>query len=254
MTESPALEVIDLRVEIAGRRILSDVSLAVPAGRIVGVVGESGSGKTTLARAITGTIPIAAGELRLDGVTLGPRRSASERRAVQLVQQDPYASLNPMLRIGQVLDELLRLAEPGLDRDQRQLRAASLLELVDLPGELLERHPQRLSGGQRQRVAIARALAVAPQLLIADEPTSSLDVSVQCTVLDLISELASRMHLATLLISHDLAVINACCDEVVVLREGQVLEQAPVADFFAAPQHPYSRALLAAVPRMPGVK
>jgi peptide/nickel transport system ATP-binding protein len=258
------LQLTGVSVEYSGRRVVDQVSLRVPSGTIVGLVGESGSGKTTLARAIVGSVPLASGALTLDGVALGRRRSAAERRAVQLVQQDPFASLNPLLTVGQVLDELLRVhglpRSGGLSTElsgqpsavRRRQRAEELIGLVGLPPDALERYPRQFSGGQRQRIAIARALAVDPAVLVADEPTSALDVSVQRTVLDVLSGLADRMELAILLISHDLSVINAVCDDVAVLKDGQVVEHAPATQFFAHPQHPYSRQLLEAVPRLPG--
>lgn len=245
------LEVIDASVEFAGRRVVDRVSFGVRPGRILGLVGESGSGKTSLARAIAGSVPLATGRVRLGGMELGRRRSSAERRAVQLVQQDPFASLNPLLTVGQVLDELLRMSS-SRGRAARRERAAELVALVDLPADALARYPREFSGGQRQRIAIARALAVEPRVLVADEPTSSLDVSVQRTVLDVLAGLGRRMRLATLLISHDLSVINAVCDEVAVLRAGVVVEHAPSERFFRHPEHPYSRALLEAVPRLPG--
>jgi ABC-type glutathione transport system ATPase component len=243
------LELVDVSVAYAGRRVVERVSLQVRPGRVVGLVGESGSGKTSLARAIIGAVPRATGTVRLDGAALGRRRTAAERRAVQLVQQDPFASLNPLLTVGQVLDELLR--PRYRTRSGTAARAAELLALVDLPEDALTRYPREFSGGQRQRIAIARALAVEPRVLVADEPTSALDVSVQRIVLDVVSGLARRMQLATLFISHDLSVIHAVCDEVAVLRDGVLVEHAPASRFFIRPEHPYSRALLASVPRLP---
>ncbi len=239
------LEVVGASVEFAGRRVVEGVSFAIRPGTILGLVGESGSGKTTLARAIVGSVPLTAGSVRLDGTELGRRRSSAERRALQLVQQDPFASLNPLLTVGQVLDELLRV-------HSSTRRAADLLALVGLSPDALARYPREFSGGQRQRIAIARALAVQPRVLVADEPTSSLDVSVQRTVLDVLAGLGRQMQLATLLISHDLSVIHAVCDDVAVMRDGLLLEHAPAARFFRRPGHPYSRALLDAVPRLPG--
>ena len=260
----PELELAGVSVEYSGRRVVDDVSLRVPAGTIVGLVGESGSGKTTLARAIVGSVSPSTGTVALDGALLGRRRSRAERRAVQLVQQDPFASLNPLLSVGQVLEELLRVhalpdrrtlsTEFGAERAalSRRRRAEELIDLVGLPADALDRYPRQFSGGQRQRIAIARALAVEPRVLIADEPTSALDVSVQRTVLDLLSGLARRIGLGVLLISHDLSVVHAVCSDVVVLREGRVVEHAPSARFFTHPVHPYSRSLLEAVPRLPG--
>ncbi len=260
MTE---LEVRDVSVEYDGRRVVDRVSLRVAPGTIVGLVGESGSGKTTLARAIVGSVPVVTGSITLGGEGLGSRRSRAERRAVQLVQQDPFASLNPLLTIGQVLEELLRVhglppsdrSRPGAGRGSatlRRRRAEELVALVGLPPDSLHRYPRQFSGGQRQRIAIARALAVEPRVLVADEPTSALDVSVQRTVLDVLCGLAGRMELAVLLISHDLSVIHAACDDVAVLKDGRLVEHAPAAEFFARPRHPYSRELLESVPRLPG--
>ena len=265
------LTVSGVSVDFAGQRAVDGVSLGVAPGRVVGLVGESGSGKTTLARAIIGQVPLAAGRVLLDGVAVAGRRSrtAAQRRAVQLIQQDPFASLNPQLTVGAVLEELLRVHRLAGDANGRRARCRQLVEMVGLESDTLLRYPREFSGGQRQRIAIARALAVEPRVLIADEPTSSLDVSVQKTVLDLFAVLAThassdrpvtapggtsdlnpRTPIATLFISHDLSVINAICDEVIVLRAGVVVERASVERFFTHPQHPYSRALLEAVPRL----
>lgn len=245
------LELVDVGVAYGSTRVVDSVSLQVAPGRIVGLVGESGSGKTTLARAIVGSVALASGSIRLDGVELrSGHRSRDERRAIQLVQQDPFASLNPALTIGFVLDELLGVHGLGGDRTGRRRRAAELLGLVGLEAEALDRYPRQFSGGQRQRIAIARALAVEPAVLVADEPTSSLDVSVQKTVLELLSGLSAQMNLATLFISHDLSVIHAVCDHVAVLQGGRLVEVAPSGRFFTHPEHPYSRALLEAVPRI----
>jgi peptide/nickel transport system ATP-binding protein len=198
-----------------------------------------------------GSVPLASGSILLDGVELrSGHRGRDERRAIQLVQQDPFASLNPALTVGSVLDELLRIHGLAGNAAGRRARAAELLGLVGLEPEALDRYPRQFSGGQRQRIAIARALAVEPAVLVADEPTSSLDVSVQKTVLELVSGLASRMNLATLFISHDLSVISAVCDQVAVLQGGRLVEVAPSGRFFTHPEHPYSRALLEAVPRI----
>jgi ABC-type glutathione transport system ATPase component len=243
----------DVGLAYGANRVIDSVSLQVRPGRILGLVGESGSGKTTVARAIAGTIGLTSGSITLNGVNLASgRRSRDERRAVQLVPQDPFASLNPQLTIAAVLDELLRVHHlpDGGDAGQRHRRAVELLDLVGLDAESLQRYPRQFSGGQRQRIAIARALAVEPAVLIADEPTSSLDVSVQKTVLELLRSLSTQMNLATLFISHDLSVINAICDEVAVLRGGELVETAQASRFFTHPQHPYSRALLEAVPRI----
>lgn len=246
--ELSGLEVRAVSIRYGATRAVAEVSLSVRPGRILGLVGESGSGKTSLARAIVGEVPLAAGSIALDAVVLGPRRSRDERRAVQLVQQDPYSSLNPLLTVGQVLVELLR---DGGSVPPVRVRAEELLASVGLPADALDRYPREFSGGQRQRIALARALAVDPRVLVADEPTSSLDASAQRTVLDVIEGLGRRMGLAVLLITHDLSVVNAVCDDVAVLREGELVEHAPAGRFFRHPEHPYSRALLEAVPRLP---
>lgn len=247
------LRLTDIGVAYGSERVVESVSLAVAPGQIVGLVGESGSGKTTLAKAIVGTVRFIAGRITLGGVPLrSGRRSREERRAIQLVQQDPFASLNPARTIGSVFNELLRTHHlpAGADTAGRRRRSEELLHLVGLEAQALDRYPRQFSGGQRQRIAIARALAVEPQVLIADEPTSSLDVSIQATVLELLSGLSERMNLATLFISHDLSVINAICSDVAVLRDGVLVEFAPASRFFTHPEHPYSRALLEAVPRI----
>ncbi|MEN0072204.1 MAG: ATP-binding cassette domain-containing protein [Propionicimonas sp.] len=251
MTEA-GLVVEGLRVTLGGREILHGVDFAVAPGRVVGLVGESGSGKTTIARAVAGFVS-SRGSIRLDGTELGgDRRHRTVRRSIQLVPQDPYTTLNPRLRIGRVLEELLGLHRlpPGGGRTARRARAVALMEQVGLDAAALQRRPSQFSGGQRQRIALARALAVEPRVLLADEPTSSLDVSVQRTVLDLVAGLSRDAGVATLLITHDLSVVHAVCDEVVVLRAGEVVETAPADRFFTAPAHPYSRRLLAAVPRL----
>ncbi len=246
-----SLTVRGLAAAYAGTPVLHDVDLHVPAGGIAGVVGESGSGKTTLARCVTGRVVPVAGEVLLDGAPLPARRTVAQRRAVQTVYQDPFASLNPRLTVGRVLGELLAvhgLAPRGARRD----RARELLDLVGLPAATLDAHPARFSGGQRQRIAIARALAVEPRVLVADEPTSALDVAVQAAVLDLFARLRAELGLTILLISHDLALVAHLCDTVTVLRDGRVVEQGDAGAVLRRPRHPYAQALVAAVPRLPG--
>ncbi|HEY4830772.1 MAG TPA: ATP-binding cassette domain-containing protein [Solirubrobacteraceae bacterium] len=226
------------------------VSLAVPAGGAVGLVGESGSGKSTLARVITGIQKPDGGSVRLDGELLRPRRSPSQRRQIQLVFQDPYSSLNPRRTIRSVLRELL--AVHGLARgDCAEERCAELMALVGLPEAALDRKPSAFSGGQRQRLAIARALAVEPSLIVADEPVSALDVSIQATILELFAGLRAQLGVGLLLISHNLAVVRQLCDEVAVMYQGRIVEVGERDQIFDAPQHPYTRTLLDAVPRLP---
>jgi oligopeptide/dipeptide ABC transporter ATP-binding protein len=227
---------------------VDDVSLAVDAGAAVGLVGESGSGKTTVARVLCGLQTPDSGRVLFDGEALSRRRTVAQRRAVQMVFQDPFGSLNPRRRIGSMLVELLRVH--GLSGGAERARALELLELVGLPAAALDRYPAAFSGGQRQRIAIARALAAEPRILIADEPVSALDVSVQATVLRVFAQLRSELDIGLLLISHNLAVIRVLCETVAVMYLGRLVETGTTAELFDDPRHPYTRALLAAVPRL----
>lgn len=223
----------------------SDVNLVVPSGQVVGLVGESGSGKSTLARAAVGLVAPAAGTITLDGRPV-PRRG---RRPLQMVFQDPYASLDPRMTVGESIAEAAAL--PG--RSARQAEAARLTELVGLPGGTVERFPAELSGGQRQRVALARALAGRPEVIIADEITSALDVSTQGAVLNLVRELQRELRLSMLFISHNLAVVRYVADVVAVMYQGRIVEHGPAETVLGSPAHDYTRRLLAAVPA-PGSK
>jgi oligopeptide/dipeptide ABC transporter ATP-binding protein len=250
------LEVDNLSVTFptpAGRlTAIEHVSLSIAPGEALGLVGESGSGKTTLARAIVGLVEPDTGHIALGGVrVLGRRRSTSERRAVQIVFQNPFASLNPRLSIRSVLRELLTV-HAIVRSDAIETRLRELMHLVGLPSSALDGRPAAFSGGQRQRLAIARALAVEPRLLVADEPTSALDVSVQASVLDLFADIRSRLHVALLLVSHDLAVVRQLCDRVAVMYFGRIVEVGPRDSVFAHPGHPYTATLLAAAPRLDG--
>jgi oligopeptide/dipeptide ABC transporter ATP-binding protein len=231
-------------------RAVDGVDLAIERGEALALVGESGSGKSTLARALTGLVPLSAGEIRLDGRVLrNGRRSRADQRRVQMVFQDPYSSLNPRLTVGGMLHELLRV-HGIVPRSHVDERSRELVSLVGLTPDALAAYPRQFSGGQRQRVAIARALALRPELLVADEPVSALDVSVQATILNLLQDLQAGLGLTLLLISHNLAVVRHLCDRVAVMYLGRIIEVAPTAGLFAAPRHPYTRGLLAAIPRM----
>ena len=210
------------------------VDLTVPAGSVVGLVGESGSGKSTLARAAVGLVPLSGGKVTLDGAPV-PTRG---RRPLQMVFQDPYSSLDPRMTIGATVAEAV---PRGTDRGAEVRR---LLELVDLP-DRADRYPAELSGGQRQRVAIARALAGRPEVLIADEITSALDVSIQGAVLNLIRDLQRTLDLTILFISHDLAVVRYVSDTIAVMYRGRIVEHGPADTVLAEPQDPYTRELLA---------
>ena len=239
---------------LARRRLaaVSDVSFDLCPGRTVGLVGESGSGKTTVALLLMRLLDASGGEARFDGAELLglPRdRMLPLRKRMQIVFQDPYASLNPRLSIGRALIEPMRIHRLGADDVERAERVRRLLERVGLPRDAMQRYPHEFSGGQRQRIAIARALAVEPEVLICDEVVSALDVSVQATVLNLLLDLQEERGLAYLFISHDLAVVKYMSDEVLVMREGRVVERGTPEEIFRAPQHDYTRGLLAAIPR-----
>ncbi|WP_432843177.1 ABC transporter ATP-binding protein [Dactylosporangium sp. CA-092794] len=240
---TPALSVQDLTVRYGAFTAVRGVSFEVPHGSVLGLVGESGSGKSTVARAIVGLAP-AQGAIRLGDADLTGRRGRAARRRVQLVFQDPRGSLDPRRSVGDSIAEGLR----GTGR--RSARVAELLELVSLDPSLAVVRPHQLSGGQRQRVAIARALAADPEVLIADEVTASLDVSVQAVVLNLLRRLQRELGLTMVFISHNLAVVRYMSDEIAVMFNGRVVEQGPAGEVISAPEHPYTRSLLAAIPEL----
>ncbi|SDT28393.1 peptide/nickel transport system ATP-binding protein [Streptomyces sp. TLI_053] len=253
------VEVEDLSVHFPGRRrfpgtrsepvrAVEGLGLRIAPGETLGLVGESGSGKSTTARVLAGLQPATAGTVRYDGQDAGrPDRALRRRLAkeVQLVFQDPYASLNPRRTVAQTLETPLRL-HTALGPDERRRRSAELLERVGLPADRLDRYPHEFSGGQRQRIGIARALAAEPRLIIADEPVSALDVSVQAQVLNLLMELREQLGVAFLFVSHDLAVVRHFCDRVAVMHRGRLVESADRDRLFAAPHTEYTRELLAA--------
>ncbi|QIS14494.1 ABC transporter ATP-binding protein [Nocardia arthritidis] len=253
---TPILEVTNVTKEyrIRGRggvlRAVDDVTFTIGRGRTTAIVGESGSGKTTTARMILGLVPATSGKILLDGtevIGLTGDRLRAARRAMQPVFQDPYASLDPMWTVERLIAEPLRAFGVG-DRDSRRKRVAELLDQVALSAALAHRYPNELSGGQRQRVAIARALAVEPRLVVCDEPVSALDVLVQEQILALLSSLQDQLGLSYLFISHDLAVVRALAHEVLVMREGRVVEQGPVDTVLNDPADSYTKQLLDAIP------
>jgi oligopeptide transport system ATP-binding protein len=230
-------------------RAVDGVDLTIARGETLGLVGESGCGKSTLGRAIVGLTDPTAGTVRYEGEELSAKRERSRRRRIQMVFQDPYSSLNPRMTVRQTLSELLR-AHRIVPKEGVEARCRELLDLVGLGPRALDAHPRQFSGGQRQRVAIARALALEPELLIADEPVSALDVSVQATVLNLLEELREKLGLTMLLIAHNMAVVRHVADRVAVMYLGRIVEQAPTDELFTNARHPYTQGLLRAVPRL----
>jgi oligopeptide/dipeptide ABC transporter ATP-binding protein len=231
-------------------RAVDDVSFEIAKGEVLGLVGESGSGKTTIGRALLKLIEPSAGELWFEGADLAPLSSRAMRpyrRRLQIIFQDPYASLNPRQRVGDTLSEAM--ATHDLHRGgARAARIAELLSLVGLAPEHAQRFPHEFSGGQRQRIGIARALAVEPQFIVADEPVSALDVSIQAQVINLLSDLQREFGLSYLFVAHDLAVVEHISHRVAVMYLGRIVELAPTRALFDNPLHPYTEALLAAVP------
>ena len=256
--EAPVLEITDLKKHFQVGGPLSPgsgtvyavdgVSLAIRSGEMLGLVGESGSGKTTVANCVVRLLNPTSGTIKLKGrdiTQLSRRRLRPLRREMHIVFQDPYSSLNPRLTVGQIVGEPLRMHKVARGRDlDRQVE--DLFDKVGLRSELRHRYPQELSGGQRQRVGLARALSVSPSLLIADEPVSALDVSVQAAILNLLQDLQQDMGFSCLFITHDLATVEFLCDRVAVMYLGKIVELATREELFAHPKHPYTQALLSA--------
>ncbi|MGH9307928.1 MAG: ABC transporter ATP-binding protein [Vicinamibacterales bacterium] len=254
------LEVRHLVKEFSGKRGLfrrgpttravDDVTFAVEAGETFGLVGESGSGKTTTGRCILRLTEPTTGEIRFRGedvLAFPPARMRQARREMQIVFQDPYSSLNPRMRAGDIVEEPLIVHRVGTKAERRE-RVAELFRVVGLDPSQLGRYPREFSGGQRQRIGLARALALNPSFVIADEPVSALDVSVQAQVVNLLMDLQARLRLTYLFIAHDLRLVRHICSRVAVMYRGRIVEMGETALLFEAPAHPYTRALLSAIP------
>lgn len=240
---------------VANVKAVDDVSFSVATHEVLGVAGESGSGKTTLGRSILRLIEPTAGEIRFGGVDI-TRFNSKElrlfRRRAQIIFQDPFASLDPKMTIEQTLAEPLRIQGLCKTAAERRDRVAELLESVSMSTEYLKQRPHALSGGQRQRIGIARALAVGPEFIVADEPVSALDVSIQAQIINLLDDLKHRLGLSILFISHDIAVMEYLSDRIAVMYLGKIMEIGPTSEICRNPKHPYTEALLSAVPN-PGV-
>jgi|TARA_B100000780_G_scaffold82880_1_gene56640 oligopeptide/dipeptide ABC transporter ATP-binding protein len=230
---------------------VNDVSFILRKGSIVGLVGESGSGKTTLGRCILRLIEPSSGSVNLEGTNLlklNNSKLRAMRKRMQIIFQDPFSSLNPRMRVQDIIAEGIKVHDKLISKKDRLIRVAELMEEVGLQAEQMSRYPHEFSGGQRQRVGIARALAVNPEFIVADESVSALDVSVQAQILNLMLSLRDKHNLTILFIAHDLSVVEYLCDEVVVLYLGKIVESGNAKEVYSNPQHPYTRALLSAVP------
>ena len=234
-------------------RAVDGVTFSVEAGQTVGLVGESGSGKTTIGRTILKLIPASSGTVSYEGrdiLPLSEHDFRPLRREMQIIFQDPFGSLNPRLTVGEIVAEALEIHFPKMSRSDRLARVAELLRLVGLRPEMMRRYPHEFSGGQRQRIGIARALAVEPRFIVCDEPVSALDVSVQAQIVNLLQDLQSQFGIAYLFIAHDLAVVEHISDYVLVMHHGKIVEAASAEAIYNAPQHEYTKSLLAAVPQL----
>ena len=240
------LRVENLCQQFGKNRAVDDVSFEIYRGEVFGLVGESGCGKTTTGRCIMGLYPIRSGEIRFEG-RIVPSGRAGRERGIQMIFQDPMASLDPHMTVREIIGEGLIIG--GLrSKEELQRRVKEMLELVGLRPEYADRYPHEFSGGQRQRIGIARAVIMQPQLLIADEPISALDVSIQAQVINLLDDLRKKMNLTILFIAHDLSVVKYFSDRIGVMYMGKLVELAPSEELFTHPLHPYTKSLLSAIP------
>jgi oligopeptide/dipeptide ABC transporter ATP-binding protein len=250
------VESVSKRFRVGGQTLhaVESVSFEVEAGQTLGVVGESGSGKSTLGRVALGLLPADTGRVLFEGqdlAYLGPRELRARRRHLQMIFQNPLASLNPRMTMGEAIEDAMIIQKIGGSAKARRARVGDLLERVGLPRSVRDAHPFELSGGQQQRVGIARALSLSPKVVVCDEPVSAVDVSIQVQIIELLQELQQELGMAYVFISHNLAVVQYLSDTVLVLYLGEVVEQAPADQLFDAPQHPYTKALIDSVLTIP---
>jgi len=264
-TPRPLLDIRDLKVhfpikkgllqrQVGAIKAVDGVDLAIPEGETLALVGESGSGKSTVGRAVLRLLDVTAGTIRFgerDITTMGRGPMHRVRQELQIIFQDPYSSMNPRMLVNDIIREGMESLGVGESKADREERVVALLKQVGLVPEHRRRYPHEFSGGQRQRICIARVLAVSPRLIVCDEPTSALDVSVRAQILDLLGELQERLRLSYLFITHDLSVVSVLAHRVAVMQQGKIVEQGPVRTVLETPEHPYTRTLLAAVPRIP---
>jgi len=254
-TYFPVMQGILLKREVDLVKAVDDVDLAIEKGEILGLVGESGCGKSTLSRTVMQLIPATGGRVILDGEdlsTLSPDEVRRRRLNFQMIFQDPYASLNPRMTVFSTLAEALRTRQPDLKGDALAGDISQLMERVGLDRRFMRKYPHEFSGGQRQRIAIARALAPFPRLIIADEPVSALDVSIQSQILNLLKQLVRELELTMIFISHDLSVVRYIADRIAVMHFGKIVELGEAEELMENPQHDYTKQLLAAIPHIRG--
>ncbi len=242
--------------EVGQVKAVEDVNLTIKRGETLGLVGESGCGKSTLGRTLIRLYEPSAGEISFDGenfLKLSGENLRKKRRDIQMIFQDPYASLDTRMTVGQIIEQPFKI-HGLLEKKEREIRVKQLLELVGLKASHVNRYPHEFSGGQRQRISIARAIALEPKLIICDEPVSALDVSIQAQILNLLKDLQERLNLTYLFISHDLSVIEHVCNRIAVMYLGRIVELADRDELFNNPQHPYTQALLSSIPSIGGGK
>lgn len=248
MTNQALLALQDVSIHYGSVEAVSNITLHIHEGELIGLVGESGSGKSTLARGIMGLEKLTTGDIYFQGERLKSKRSKAEKQAIQMVFQDASAAMNPRMKLKEIMQEGVNIHFPDLSREAKQKRVHESMRQVGLTEHLLERYPHELSGGQRQRIGLARSIILKPKVLIADEIISGLDVSNQATILTLLQKLKETEKMAYLFITHDLSIVPYVCDRVAIMTEGKIVEIGTPEELFQNPQHPYTKSLLSSVP------